>query len=191
LSENIATPDVKTFDLGAILAGRGYPEVTVDIYLDEKAGLAIAETNAELSRLSGLGMSKEYTVLEKKFNGMLEELSARKLSVTVRGIPRKVKNDIVKKITIEFPSKKDAFGREDFSREADNKLTALLWQAHVVQVVSADGVSLTPSEKDIEDLLDLAPTADIRTIDAAIGKVESAGEGFDAVARGSDFLSKP
>jgi len=191
LSENIAIPDVKTFDLGAVLAGRGYPEVTVDIYLDEKAGLAIAEANAELTRLSGLGLPKEYAVLEKKFNSMLEELSARKLSVTVRGIPRKVKSDIVKKLTTEFPAKKDAFGREDFSREADSKLTLLLWQAHVVQVCSADGASLTPSEKDIQDLLDLAPSADVRTIDAAIGKVESAGEGFDVVARGSDFLSKP
>lgn len=191
MSDEIETPTAKTFDLGAILAERSYPETTVDIYLDEATGLAITEVNAELNRLSGLGKTKEYNALEKKFQTLLEDLDGRKLTVTVKGIPRKVKSDIIKKVTTENPSKKDAFGREEFSAEADEALTKLLWQAHIVSVTDPSGAKITPSEKDISDLLDLAPTADIKAIDAAIGKVDAASEGFEAVARGTDFLSKP
>jgi hypothetical protein len=191
MSNEIEVPTAKTFDLGAMLAGRGYPETTVDIYLDEAAGLTIAETNVELTRLAGLGQTKEYETLEKKFRAMLKDLESRKLSVTVKGVPRKVKADIVKKVTTEHPAKKDAFGRQDFSSEADEALTRLLWQAHVVQIVDPSGAVLTPSEQDISDLLDLAPTADVKAIDGAIGRIESAGEGFEVAARGADFLSKP
>lgn len=191
MSDEIETPTAKTFDLGAILAERSYPETTVDIYLDEATGLAITEVNAELNRLSGLGMTKEYNDLEKKFQALLKDLDGRKLTVTVKGIPRKTKSDIIKKVTTENPSKKDAFGREEFSAEADEALTKLLWQAHIVSVTDPSGAKITPSEKDISDLLDLAPTADIKAIDAAIGKVDAASEGFEAVARGTDFLSKP
>jgi hypothetical protein len=144
-----------------------------------------------LTRLSGLGLTKEYNALEKKFQDLLKDLEARKLTVTVRGVPRKVKSDILKKVTIENPPKKDAFGREEFSEEASEALTKLLWQAHIVSIVDPSGATITPSEKDISDLLDLAPAADIKAIDAGIGKVDNAGEGFEAVARSTDFLSKP
>lgn len=191
MSDEIAVPTAKTFDLGAMLAGRGYPETTVDIYLDEAAGLAISEANAELTRLSGLGLTKEYNSLEKTFAELLKDLEARKLTVTVKGVPRKVKADIVKKVTTEHPAKKDAFGREEFSDEANDALTKLLWRAHIVRVVDPSGATITPSEDDITALLDLAPAADVRAIDSAIGKVDGASEGFEAVARGTDFLSKP
>lgn len=184
-------PDAKTFDLGQFLAGRGYPEKKVDIFLDEEAGLAIAEANAELTRLSGLGKTDEYEALEKRQQELIASLAERKLTVTVRGIPRKMKRDIFAKVEAEHPSKKDAFGREELTVAAMEATDNLLWAAYIVQIETPDGATITPSEKDIVDLRDLAPMADLKAIQQAIAAVDEAGEGFEIAARNVDFLSKP
>ncbi len=185
------SPSPKTFDLGEFLAGRSYPEKTVNIYLDEAAGLAISETNERLNLLSKLGEVDEYNELEKKLQSLIESLDERKMQVTVRGIPRKLVKDIIAKITAEHPPKKDAFGREESTPEADEALSTLLWSAHIVQIVAPDGSTITPSEGDVAALRDLAPQADLRAIQKAIDEVSNASDGFEVAARSVDFLSKP
>lgn len=186
-----AAPNPKTFDLGEFLAGRSYPEKTVNIYLDEAAGLAINETNKELDTLSRLGKVDEYNELEKKLASLIESLDERKMQVTVRGVPRKLVKDIITKIEAEYPSKRDAFGRDEQNSEADEALSCLLWSAHIVQIVAPDGSTVTPSEADIVALRDLAPQADLRAIQKGIDEVNSASDGFEVAARSVDFLSKP
>lgn len=186
-----AAPNPKTFDLGEFLAGRSYPEKTVNIYLDEAAGLAISETNERLNLLSKLGEVDEYNELEKKLQSLIESLDERKMQVTVRGIPRKLVKDIIGKINAEYPPKKDMLGREEPNAEADEALTTLLWAAQIVQIVAPDGAVISPSEKDIEGLRDLAPQADLRAIQKAIDEVNNASDGFEVAARSVDFLSKP
>ena len=186
-----AKPAAKTFDLGEFLAGRSYPEKTVNIYLDEAAGLAINETNEQLNVLSGLGRADEYDEREKKLQELIVSLDERKMQVTVRGVPRKLVKDIIAKINADYPPKKDMLGREESNAEADEALTNLLWSAQIVKIVSPDGAVITPSEADIEALRDLAPSADLRAIQRAIDEVNSASDGFEVAARSVDFLSKP
>ena len=191
MSDEIETPTAKTFDLGAMLAGRGYPEKTVSIYLDEAAGLAINETNEQLNILSKLGKADEYEKLQKKLDGLIKSLDKQKMQVTVRGVPRKLVKDIVAKIEAEYPSKKDAFGRDETNSQADEALSCLLWSAHIVKIAAADGSTITPSEEDIATLRDLAPQADLRAIQRAIDDVNTASDGFEVATRSVDFLSKP
>jgi hypothetical protein len=191
MSEIVDKPDVKTFDLGEFLAGRGYPEKTVSIFLDEAVGFTIAETNKTLQKLSDLGKADEYDALELKQNELIASLNERKLAITVRGIPRKVKRDIYATIQAKHKPSKDAFGREEFSQEAAELTDVLMWTAHIVQVAPANGSAITPSEGDIIALRDLAPMADLKTIQNAIDEIEEAGEGFEIASRSVDFLSKP
>ena len=191
VEEAVVKPDAKTFDLGEFLTGRGYPEKTVPIFLDEEAGFTIAETNKTLQTLSNLGKADEYDALELKQNELIASLNERRLSVTVRGIPRKVKRDIYATIQAKHKPSKDAFGREEFSQEASELTDVLMWTAHIVTIVSPDGSAMTPGEDDIVALRDLAPMADLKAIQSAIDEIEEAGEGFEIAARSVDFLSKP
>jgi hypothetical protein len=191
MSEIVDKPDVKTFDLGEHLAGRGYPEQEVSIFLDETIGFAIAEADRKLQTLSSLGKTEEYNALEEKQQVLFDSLAERRLVVTVRGVPRKVKRDIYAKVQSEFPAKKDAFGREEFPVEASELTDQLLWTAHIVKVTSPDGTSVTPSPDEVQQLRDLAPMADLKSIQAGIEKVDNAGEGFEIASRSVDFLSKP
>jgi predicted phage gp36 major capsid-like protein len=184
-------PSPKTFDLGQFLAGRSYPEKTVNIYLDEAAGLTLLEMNKKLDRLSTLKDTEAFTELEAKQVALIESLNERRMQVTVRGVPRKVLSDIFKMVDTELPPKKDAFGREEIDAARDERVSNLLWAASIVKIVSPDGGEITPSETDIVALRELAPTADLRTIQGAIDEVAAAGDGFEVAARSVDFLSKP
>lgn len=185
------TPNPKTFDLGEFLAGRSYPEKTVSIYLDEAAGLTLLMMNKELDRLTTLKDSDGFAELEAKQIALIESLNERRMQVTVRGVPRKVLSDIFKLVDAELPPKKDAFGREDFDAAREERASSLLWTASIVKIVSPDGGQITPSEEDVVGLRELAPNADLRTIQAAIDEVAAAGDGFEVAARSVDFLSKP
>lgn len=189
--------DKKTFDLGEVLAGRGYPETQVYVYFDEKAGYAIQEANERLTELSGLASTdksgkraKEYDALEEELGKLIADLDERKFTVKLKGTPPKVLRDILKKIDSKHPPKKDAFGREEFSQDREDMFKALLWQSHITQIVDPSGGTITPNEEDIQNLFDLAPTADIKAIDKGISDLSDAGGGFEVAARGTDFLSK-
>ena len=183
--------DAKTFDLQAVLAGRGYPEKVVYVYFDEAAGQEIRDINERLNTLSGLGLTDEYNALEEELNQKMRSLNERRYEVHLKGVPRKVKQDIIKSVLAKFPPKKDAFGREEYDGAVDEELALLTYQSRIVKIVAPDGAETLPSEDDIKAILELAPVADIKTIDAAINELDSAGDGFEQAARNTDFLSKP
>lgn len=184
-------PSPKTFDLGEFLAGRSYPEKTVSIYLDEAAGLTLLEMNKELDRLSTLKDTKAFEALDKAQQNLIKSLDERKIQVTVRGLPRKLVKDIVAKVEAEYPTKRNAFGQEELNPDGNEALSSLIWAAHITQIVSPDGSTITPSEDDIKALRDLAPQADLRAIQKAIDEVNGASDGFEIASRSVDFLSKP
>lgn len=192
-----AVVDAKKFNLGEVLAGRNYPETEVEIYLDERSGLAIQEANERLNKLAALASDgdekyiKEHEELEAHLDELVESLKERAITLKVRGIPRKTADDILKKVVAEYPIEKDSFGREKPNAEQNEAYTRLLWQAYIVQVTPPGGEPNVPSEDDIDALLSLAPDADIEAIRQAIGKVQGASAGFEVVARSVDFLSKP
>lgn len=193
-----AKPDVKTFDLGAVLAGRGYPETEVTVYFDEATGLAISEANEKLSELAGLAAtdssgkrSKEYDSLEAELAKMVASLSERKFTIKIKGTPPKVKQDILRQVDAKFPAKRDAFGREDFDQSREDEFQRLMWATHIVRIIDPSGAEITPTEDDVKDLRDLAPLADQLSISQGIAHVGEAGKGFSIAARDVDFLSKP
>ena len=184
-------PSAKTFDLQAVLAGRGYPEKVVHVYFDEAAGQEIRDLNARLTTLSGLGLSDEYDKAEQELFDKMKSLNERRYEIHLKGVPRKIRADILKSALAKFPSKKDAFGRDEYDSGIDDEIARLTYQSRIVKIVSPDGDEKVPTEDDIQAILDLAPVADIKTIDSAINELDSAGEGFEQAARNTDFLSKP
>lgn len=183
--------DPKTFDLVAVLAGRNYPETTATVYFDEAAGLEIANRDKELQRLSNLGKADEYTALEEVQNAAIEALKDQAFTFTIRGVSRKVKSDVVKQVMAEHPSERNAFGVAEPNPAADERITELIWQTHIVGVTSPTGETTgQPDEDTVKQLLGLLPQSAYLAIEKAINEVtEGAKSGFEIAARDADFLS--
>lgn len=186
----MSEPDKNEFDLFAAITGRAYPEASVDIYLDEAKGLRVAELNARLDQLSALGLTDEYNSVEAEFEALIDELREDRIRVNLKGVPVRVKKDILRKVSSENPPTRDAFGREQYGPEAEDALDLLSLQAHVTTIENADGEGKAPSEEELKALLDYAPTSAIKQIMQAIQGLEKSSEGFEIASRGADFLSK-
>lgn len=186
------TPDFATFDIGEVLAGRGYPETEVAVYMDEQSGYAVNLINEELTRLSGLGLVEEYAELEAKFNTMLADLNGSRYVFTLKGTPRKVKADIVRSVLAEYPEKKDFLGRVEDNPEREEKYANLLWASHVARITAPNGAVSVPTYDNIVQFRDYAPIAAIEAIETGITELTSGAKaGFEAAARNTDFLSEP
>jgi len=135
------TPELnhETFNLLDMLAGRTYPEDTVDVFLDAKTAYLIAKSNEEVGRLRANKQNDEAQELEKAVEALVEESSKAKLTLHIRAIPMEVREALLKKAFEEFPEERDFVGRVRESRERDKHYTRLLWEAHILSVETAQG----------------------------------------------------
>ena len=187
------TPETKTFDLAAVLEGRDYPEKTVDVFFDESLGLAISEANNILEGLAEKGDTAAYKDAEKKFEDLLKTADKHRYRVLLRGVPRKVKKDILTRLMAEYPKDKNIFDMQSFTPEKEEFYATLLWESYVVNITDPSGAtSGKPNADDIRTFRSYAPQSAVNTIEQGIQDLENeVSSGFEVMARSADFLSKP
>lgn len=189
------TPSISTFDISAVLMGRGYPESEVPFYLDEATAVEVHRAELKLSHLGRLMKDDEYAEQEKVLAALTEKLRSQRYVYHLRGVPNKVRQDVLKQAFAKYPKKPDAFGLPgmDDNDDRDQFYTNLLWHAMTVKIVAPDGnVQVNPSVEVIEQFRGYAPQAALTAIDAAIQELSSGAKaGFEAAAQDPDFLSQP
>lgn len=184
--------DVKTFDLGAVLAGQDYPEKTVDVYFNEALAYEVAQANAELSILSKIG-GEEYEKAEKVFDEMLEKISKFRYVFHLKAIPSSVRKQIEVEVEAKFPAKTNALGMIEPNKKADELFAALMMEAYITKIVDPEGAEIVkPSLDVINELRDNAPLHVIKFLEAEIvGFSNAIATGFEVAAKSADFLSTP
>lgn len=192
MSDNVL-PAAGLFDIGAVLAGRGYPEVEVPFFLDESAAIALARAEKQLTTLALLGKTEEHDALDKTVADLRASLRSQQYVYHLRGVPNKIRQDVRTKAFEKYPIKRNALGIEEESEERDSYFTSLLWQALTVKIVDPNGaVQIHPSLETIQQFRDFAPIAALDAIGQGIQELsQGVKAGFEAAAQDTDFLSQP
>ena len=200
-----------TFNILNVLQDRGYPESTIDIYMDESSMYKISEIKEKLEELDNSIGKKSETEKQKKQredlfleqDGYIEKLESSKLVVHICGIPEGKREELyrqaVKKYPIEYES---PTGISDFisgnqqrvekeSPGRDALFTDYLWQSHIQKIVNPDGDEQTEfSYSTIRTMRETFPLGAMVRINNAIEKIRSATALF-TLSTGEDFLAKP
>lgn len=173
------------FDLIAALEGRTVPEEKVPIFLDE----ALMYEYTRLTRDSDYDpKNEEKARLREETLAKFKDLC---VTVTVRGVPEHVVESIRVSVDKEYPPERSAFGVLTPHREADEEFTVRMWQAHVVQMETADGHVLTPGKDDILAFRAGAPRVAQIAVKMAIDKLtEDTIKGYEQIVQDPDFLSR-
>lgn len=174
--------DANTFDLFAALAGRGYPEENVDIYLDEKVAHEIEIADEALQILSGKGDFESYKSLEEKRNQLAAKVKETKLTLTVRGTSREDKLAMQDEFTERC---KDKVKLPENRRGEEFAL--LTWVDQVVEIKDPAGEEIPVTEEVLRAFRLQAPDACIARIDKAIKRINTVSNGFDIAVATPDF----
>lgn len=184
--------DYKTFDLGAVLAGRDYPEDTVEVYFNEKLGFTISKTQAAVRLLSLQGKDDEAAELQKGLDELIQKVEGEKYIAHLKGIPTEVKENILKQVRKEHPSTKTPFGVEEDNPEADALYTQRLWAAVITKFVDPSGAVSLMSEDLAASIKKQAPETAQAALTAAVRDITqgtTAKAGFEYAAQEAAFLS--
>ena len=200
-----------TFNILSVLQERGYPEATVDIYMDESSMYDMAIVKEGLEKLdSSIGKGGEtekqkdsrdklmadYEALEKKIN---ESKYAVHLSGISEGRREEIYRQSVKKYPVEYESSNgissllgtEAARVEKSSPERDALFTDYLWQEHIKKISNPEGDEQSEfSYSTIRSMRDSFPISAIMKINEAIDKLRVASAMF-TMSTGEDFLAKP
>lgn len=195
--EDALKPAPETFDLGAFLSGRTYPEDIVTVYLDEQA----------ISRIQGLVDLRNEMELEDepdtaeiaKIQGLIDQ--ARKaaedsaLQLTIRGISNRRRQTLLRQVTTEYPLSPKAFRSGVDPKDHDrNEATVLaLWQAHIVRIENSRGQVLENIQPEfLTELYEESPDAAVARITQAIQDLQNdQASKFESYVKEPDFLSRP
>lgn len=192
MSEESVLPDVKTFDLRAVLEGRKYPEKIVTIYFDEDLALTIAEADKMLTDLAIDADSEKFDKKREEFEDMLKQAEKYAYKVRLRGVPMKARKDIFKSLQAKYPGK-NFLDFSDMDFEKEEEYSSLIWQAYVVDITAPDGSTASlKSAEEVKEFRGLAPQSAVMAIDNGIAQLESEIQaGFEVISKSADFLSKP
>lgn len=135
------TTDDATWDLTDVISDRAQPTDEVKVYLNEVAAYAKSKIQDKLDRASKGKNVKEIESLTKQLEEVDAELEATAYTIHLSGIPSRMREDINSKALSEYPYNVDLMGRDNpaNARLRMERENALLWHAHVVDVVNPKG----------------------------------------------------
>lgn len=113
------------FNLADVIKGRGFPEDTVDIYLDAESAYELSKLNEEIIELAD---GEDSSVLDEQAGELAKKIIASKLTFHMRGISQGLIEAIEKKSKVNKSDDQESFILEYFSR---------LIAATIVRVVDA------------------------------------------------------
>lgn len=186
-------PSIRTFDLGAILAGRSFPEIEVPFYLDEVAALKLSRRERLLNQYIALAKTEEADKLQLEIDELKKSIRDSRYVYHLRGISNKARQDLMKKAVEKFPRERDFLGTEVENEERDELFTVLLWHALTAKIEGPDGATqIGLSLEDIENFRALLPHAAVTAIQAGVNELSTGAKaGFEAAVQDTDFLSQP
>ena len=182
--------DHKTFDINAVLAGIDYPEAEAVVYFDEKLGFTINRLKDSIDELDRRGDEENAANLQKELDSLIASVKEAEFRVTVKGLPEGTKRQVLRKVTEEFPTRKNMFGQMEDNPEQDEAYIRELWSRMIVKFTDPSGAESLVNDETIELLLTKAPRSAHIAINQTINEVEQgAGQGFEYAAKQVDFLS--
>lgn len=187
-----STPNPKTLDLAGLLAGIEQPEDTVEVFLDKKVMYEIQKAQEVIRRATALGDKEALKAAEQAYKDLAEAGVSSRLVFHLKDLPRHVKKALKMKAERKHASEATPWGFKVPSDEQQEYHTNLLWSAHIVKVMAADGSegSLTPEQ--IEDFRGRAPEVSTKRLEDAINAFTLETEqGFETLSQEQGFLSQP
>lgn len=198
------------FNIVDVLQNRGYPQSTVDIYLDESAIYELSSVNEKIEELDKAVNGKNETAGQKKLreelfmerDSVIEKIEKSHYVVHLMGISEGKRDEIYRKAVKKYPIEyetgtlSDIFGnksgnKEKESPERDSLFTDFLWQEHIRKIVSPTGDEQTDFPySTIRSMRDSFPINAIIRINEGIEKLRAATAVF-TMETGEDFLAKP
>lgn len=191
---------------------RAFPEMFLDIYLDEALAFLISELDQALNDIGNSAdrkkalSKKEVDEFEKRRDEILnrkdeliEKMGGAKYVFHIKGISEGKRQDIYDQAVEKFPMKYEknrnpytgALEKEEIDNvDRDRYFTDLLWEAHIVKITSPEneeqeGISL----EEATELRRTLPAACVAQISEGIEKVRIASAAF-MMSINEDFLAK-
>ena len=191
---------------------RAFPEMFLDIYLDEALAFLISELDEALGDIGKSADKKKALskkevdefqkrrdeILDRK-NELVEQMGGAKYVFHIKGISEGKRQDIYDEAIKKFPIKYDknrnpytgALEKEEVDNvERDRYFTDLLWEAQIVKITSPDGEEQDGiSLEEATELRRSLPAASVAKISEGIEKVRIASAAF-MMSINEDFLAK-
>lgn len=188
-----STPNPKTLDLAALLAGNEHPTETVEVYMSEAIGYAVYKARKEVERATILQDKDALEAAENELSELIEAGKKVRLTVHIQGINKGLRKSIIRKSLDKFPAEYDFLGRLTPNQDRDTYHANLMWAAMVTKLVGPDGSEGgAPTPEEAETFRDQAPDAATDAIERAIETLtEGAKSGFETLAQEHGFLSRP
>lgn len=175
------------FNLSDAIKGIGYPEKSVDIYLDAGSAFKLEELNKELQALADMNKMQEYDKLNVEAQELKNKIIESKLTFHMRGVGQHVVEATAKEADRKFPIKEDEPENPDWIKF----YLATLIASNIVKVTDSDGNEDT-KKFNVDEILDLRGAIPIDSWELLIDtmqKLTLAGAYFDAVTD-AGFLPK-
>ncbi len=197
MSDNV-TPisSHETFDLGEFLGGANYPQETFKVTFDSAIGYDIhkaeeALKDAEADRAAGLIEDEDVHAARLELETLVEKAKSLLFTVTVRAVPRRLRQGEFKKARAKYPVKRDILGNEEANDDFSETFTCADWALHIIEIAAPDGRVLRDFNPDkIAYLRGNSPAYTLDRISRAIDSLyQGSQEGFEYASQGSDFLS--
>jgi hypothetical protein len=184
-----ATPNPKTLDLGALLAGVELPTDTVDVYMNAAIAYAISKNRAAMTKAQVIG-GHEVKALEKEYDELVKAGEASRITVHLKAVPKGVRKALIKKALDKYKPETNFMGQMIPDAERDDYHANLRWAAHIVKIVAGDAESGSPTIEEVANFREQAPDAVVDAIEEGIVTLEEgAKSGFDTLAQEHSFLS--
>lgn len=115
------------FNLAEVIKGRGYPEDTIDIYVDSESAYELSKLNDLLMEITDEDQAKP---IEAEAKILADKIMASRMTFKMRGLPQAVVEAIDKKARVGKSDDNEAYALEYFSR---------LIAATIVSIENANG----------------------------------------------------
>ena len=182
--------DHKTLDIGALIAGIGYPELDVEVNLDARVDFALAEAKDALAAAEARDDRETISKLDAEIESLRKKSRASRLTVTLKGIPEAVRKGLDHQAREEFPLTYTAFGMPEANPDRTTKFNDLLWAHSLIRITDPSGVSGVPDVQQIADLRAALGRTAYKAINDGLDRLtEGDKAGFEDAAQDVDFLS--
>lgn len=164
----------ESFDIRDVLSGRKYPEADVQIWYDDELFYERAAIEKQLSEATD---SEEVDRLTAAATRNANEIAGAALTVNIRAISPRAKEDIVSQALSKLPIKRDTYGREDDLRaiERTRIIRRMTFEGHIQKITTADGRVQTITDENrtgvVQAILDNAPEWCLDLLDVAIREI--------------------
>jgi len=171
------------WDLSEVIAERIQPEDEVSFSFDVAAAYRKSQLLQKLASETDDDKKEE---IRAQLEECEEKLKASRYTVKLKGIPRRMREDINSKMLHQFPLEgREALGVPDAERNTlrKNFENNLLWHAQITDVINPSGLSKRNwTVEQIDAFSEQIPSGGVRAIDA---KIRELAEKVDQFIMGS------